>query len=596
MNNKNIINPKENRLEYAKILQPPQGYEISKVLTTTYSLDMEALLGIVMALGLKIDPDKKDVLCRLRAIEKISDKLIVFCQSGKIRVPCVERTFFYSLIEDTIYPINLKDRENKSFHPKTWIIRYENKKDKKVKYKFIVMSKNLTFDRSWDLSMSMQGDIVEEQQEKNKPLEDFYKFLKNEVKLSKSKEKMMKDIINEIKYIKFEMPDRSIKDFQFMPLGIGEEYKNIGQQITKKQYEESFIISPFLSKTIVEKIYNNSVEGAKQILITRKEELIKLDKEKIPNLKIYVINDNIYNGEQNLENEENEEVDCKIQDIHAKMYLFTNKNKTEFFVGSANESVNALEENGNTEFLIKIYSNRANLNIEQFEKDLLQDEKIEYFTLTDIPKYQEKQIEEDETQKIIKQIIKLNVIANIEKSNTDTYNINVKFTEAINLTKEEISKVTIAPLMQPKNRKNISSQITFNNLNILELSEFYIIQINNKNEAVIKIETKDMPSKRVDKIISYIIKDEETFLEYLSYLLSDDAYLNLILNKSKNNENSAKGNIINSLDLYERILKMLARSPKKTKEFKTIIKDWKLENIITEDLRQFLDKFSEVIK
>ena len=52
-------------------------------------------------------------------------------------------------------------KKTKSFHPKLWVVKYENAM-KDTLYRCVVLSRNLTFDRSWDVSVCIEGKPVSE--------------------------------------------------------------------------------------------------------------------------------------------------------------------------------------------------------------------------------------------------------------------------------------------------------------------------------------------------------------------------------------------------------------------------------------------------
>ena len=45
-----MLDPKKNRIDYGEQLNPPEGYNLIKAIGTTYSLDLEALMMIPVAL------------------------------------------------------------------------------------------------------------------------------------------------------------------------------------------------------------------------------------------------------------------------------------------------------------------------------------------------------------------------------------------------------------------------------------------------------------------------------------------------------------------------------------------------------------------
>ena len=45
-----MLHPKNNRIDYGEQLIPPEGYELAYAVGTTYSLDLEALMILPVAL------------------------------------------------------------------------------------------------------------------------------------------------------------------------------------------------------------------------------------------------------------------------------------------------------------------------------------------------------------------------------------------------------------------------------------------------------------------------------------------------------------------------------------------------------------------
>ncbi len=66
---------------------------------------------------------------------------------------------------------------NYSFHPKFWLLKYLSDQGE-ILYRIIILSRNLTFDRSWDLAVSLDGVVVAKANSKNGPLQDFLLYLR----------------------------------------------------------------------------------------------------------------------------------------------------------------------------------------------------------------------------------------------------------------------------------------------------------------------------------------------------------------------------------------------------------------------------------
>ena len=149
-----MLNPNNDRLYYGKILSPPVNYELDFAIGTTYTLDLDALVGASISLGLSddIDSDLMDnSIFLLEALRSTSDKVALFCQNGQIKLP-TNTTPLYILIENMVFQVKtsktFKENRYASFHPKFWLLRYIDK-EKNTFFRLVVLSRNLTFDRSW---------------------------------------------------------------------------------------------------------------------------------------------------------------------------------------------------------------------------------------------------------------------------------------------------------------------------------------------------------------------------------------------------------------------------------------------------------------
>ena len=104
----------------------------------------------------------------LEALRSTGDKIALFCESGQIKFPN-KPILLYILLENMVFQVtndnNILYSKYASFHPKMWLLRYSNHNE--VSYRFVVLSRNLTFDRNWDLSFSMDGTIKDSKTNKN---------------------------------------------------------------------------------------------------------------------------------------------------------------------------------------------------------------------------------------------------------------------------------------------------------------------------------------------------------------------------------------------------------------------------------------------
>ena len=262
--NKSKLSPKNNRLLYNDLLLPPEGYELDFCISTTYSLDMQALLCMFLALSGKNDLSDKVInnpLVQIKSIKEIAQKIAIFVEGGQIKVPANELNI-YSLVEKSINEVKLNKPTNSqrypSFHPKFHLIKYKNK-DGQYIYRLIVLSRNLTFDNSWDVAFSFDGIKTNDKQtNKTESIIDFCQFLKKYLSNYSVIDKF-DSLINDLEYVKFDLNAHPVfYDFEFIPLGIYQSF-NL-DKIDKKHplaplflntTNEVFVMSPFLSDDIL---------------------------------------------------------------------------------------------------------------------------------------------------------------------------------------------------------------------------------------------------------------------------------------------------------------------------------------------------------
>ncbi|PKN74136.1 MAG: hypothetical protein CVU50_00765 [Candidatus Cloacimonetes bacterium HGW-Cloacimonetes-3] len=587
-----MFKPTSDRLDYSQILAPPPGYETVFAVGTTYSLDLDALIGACIALGLSESTDsalKDNPLYLLEALRKTSDKLLLFCEAGQIKAPGISNKL-HLLLEKMVVEIVMK--KTKSFHPKLWLVKYENAK-KDTLYRCVVLSRNLTFDRSWDVSVCMEGKPVSEASiDKTKPLTDFFiaiSQLVNRHDIDKTKKKSLLSLSTELQNVEFQLESKIFTDFSFCPVGISGYGK--AQSGLFKSYNEMLIISPFLSSNIVSEFNTLALTSQQpKTLITRKTELAKLSPDAISKFNLFVMKDMVIDGEESLGEGDND--DKQSQDIHAKLYLKTKYSDSELFIGSLNATNSAI--NGNIEFMFKLSGKRRNLNVDALKRDLFgADDKNNPFEQVEITNDAEPPPTIIENlDLVIKAICRLKSSAKVLEIG-DQYSVELSFTGY-----HQNDNVFISPLMKPGMEQNLTAAIRFDNLDLLQLSEFYIIRVIGTESSlrrVIKINTENMPDNRESMIANSIIRNKSDFIQYITFILGDNYLITML-------ENANQANSFNFTHkepvpaLYEKMLKAAAHSPGKLDEIKQVLELITDDSKIPDGFKELYDLFMKVVK
>ena len=607
-----MLNPNNDRLDYGQILAPPAGYNLDFAVGTTYSLNLDALVGASLALGLSEETDSelmKNPVCLLEALRSTGDRVALFCEGGQIHMPN-QVTPLYILLEKMVFSVKTQKRKRiaayPSFHPKFWLIRYKNN-DGHLRYRVIVLSRNLTFDRSWDIAFYMDGYITENATDKNEPVCDFLRYLIAQVPATENgreKKKKIRALIRELSNVVFEPEEKAFYDYEFIPNGVkrasGGVYQFNETDLFQNSFHEIMIISPFLSAGIIrnfnERNLQSRISDARYMLITREMSLGRLKPEDVSRFQIYTMRDAVIDGETAI-SEDTQEI--QKQDIHAKAYMIRKYSDSDLYVGSLNASHNAVY--GNIEFMIRLRSKRRYIDIDKLTSSLFgtgkdgSDNPFQEVTLQNaiIDAADEKKKAVDA---IVKDINRSNPSAIVEPEEEEYYTVRVHF-EACDIKGYQVS---IRPLLS-RNSEEFSSDVLFTRLMITQLSEFYVITVSDGDqtvERVLIIPTDGLPDDREKQMVSSVVSDRDCFYRYIAFLLGDDSILSMLEVNSTGEETH---NVMNRQTyhipaLYEKMLQTAAINPEKFKGIEYLMKTISKDGIIPEDFKKLYETFKKAVK
>ena len=606
-----MLNPNYDRLDYGKILAPPAGSVLDFAVGTTYSLDLDALVGASLALGLSEETDSEvmnNPVCLLEALRRTGDKVALFCEGGQIHLPG-NVTSLYILLEKMVFTVKTDKQSGiakyPSFHPKFWLIRYKNAYDEYI-YRIVVLSRNLTFDRSWDISFYMDGKVTKRNVRKNEPVCDFLRYLSAQLpddKNGKEKAKGIRSLINELPNVIFELNDREFSDYEFIPNGInrnnGKMYRFDETDLFNETFHEIFIMSPFLSGDIICNFNNRNdyspIENSRYMLVTRELSLGKLDPDDVSNFDIYTLRDRVIDGETSISDDT---APAQKQDIHAKVYMIKKYSTSNLYLGSLNASHNAVY--GNVEFMIRLESKNRYLNMDKLRDSLFggdeDDEGNPFHKVTlETAIISEEDDATNDLSAVIKDINRINAHAVVNKAADEHYSIKVYF-DAFNAG---IFTVSIRPLLSQK-CELISNEIGFENMTIDQLSEFYVVSVSNGDksvERVLIILTEGLPEEREKTVVSKVVSDKECFYRYVAFLLGDDSIISVleagIIAADSHGEKNRPSYSLPAL--YEKMLQTAATAPERFKGIDYLIKTITKDGVIPDDFRKLYETFKKAV-
>ena len=608
-----MLNPNDDRLDYGQVLAPPDGYVLDFAIGTTYSLDLDALVGASIALGLSEDTDSdlmKNPICLLEALRATGDKVALFCEAGQIHMPNSVSSL-YILLEKMVFQVSTGKRKGitkyPSFHPKFWLLRYVDENNIPI-YRVVVLSRNLTFDRSWDITFYMDGIVNRRKTLKTESVIDFLSYLAGNLTFDgngKTKQKKIKAIMRELPYVHFELNSKEFDDFEFLPVGIKNGtggFYSIEDKAFVPLYGDSFheilIMSPFLTGSVIKDFNdrNTYINKTEYMLFTRAMSLGKLKPEDCSNFRIFTMKDAVVDGETAI----SEDVpQIQKQDIHAKVYMVRKNSDTYLYLGSLNASHNAMY--GNIEFMMMLKTKNRYLNLSKLSESLFGGNEdaagnpFQEISINGTGDVEDEQEIQSALESYIKEIGRMKPTAAISL-NCENYDLVVHF-DRFEGGKYEVS---ISPLLSNKTEQ-IAENILFTSLQLTQLSEFYKITITDgvrSVQRVMIIPTEGLPEEREKAVVNSIVKDRDCFYRYIAFLLGDNYVLSALeVNNIAEtvNEGAAHKNI-QIPALYEKMLQTAATAPERFKEIDYLIKAISSDGVIPEQFEELYNTFKKAVK
>lgn len=604
-------NEKSDRLNYCKMLTCPEGYSLDFALGTTYSLDLETLAAVCFAFGADSEFSESmmnNPVILLNAFQKVSDRILVFCEPGQIHLPN-KITKLDFLLEKMVVPVLLNKVGNRypAFHPKIWVLRYINSEEDYL-YRLLVLSRNLTFDRSWDFCFTIDGKI-DKTQSNGKEVSDFIDFLVQTIPETltnyEKKQTILTGLSKEIRQVFFDTNNKDFNNFIFMPLGIGKKSFPIYDERLLNRYksfDELIVFSPFISNEMMEEFNQNGRNTGrhKRTLFTRDFSLKKICNKNLTNFDVYTIKDTIYEGEEIISEDSEEETGKQHQDIHAKLYQLDYKKEHYFYFGSANATYNGF--NKNVEVLCRL--NSDGYQCTKFKRDLIGDKDNSAFQKVDISNLEVESEDKnkaisDRLEQGIKDICHMQSVGVVNKVSDEKYDLtlNIEIPSDFEKTNYEIG------LFNCKKKVALEEKIEFKDLELMELSEFYIISAKALNEnkeevcveRIIKIHTAPIPDEREKIVVKSIINNRETFFEYISYVLTDDFILTSFENTNKKLLGLEHTEKTEMPAIYEKLLKTCLIDNSRIKDLQFVMDNIEDANIIPDDFRKLYEVFIEAM-
>lgn len=361
----------QNRRHLMEALRPPAGYTLDRAIGSTFSLDLLALLTVPLSFTLfgweqEDGAPAADPLTLFEGLRRFSERMTVFCQAGQISVP-QSGPLILGYLEDSVVEVVPPTRD-RIFHPKVWVLRLVSE-DGPTLYRLLVASRNLTFDRSWDTLLVLEGAVSDTRSANpvNRPLQHFVESLPGLA--LRTVPPHARDAValigGELSKVEFAAPD-GFTDLRFWPLGLPGEQ----QWPFEGEMDRMLCVSPFATNGLLKRLL-----GRRQgILVSRIEELDRLKPGTIESFEsVFFLHQSAEPedipeaGATEADRDESDLVDSGegeiLRGLHAKLYVADSGDEARIWTGSANATHAAFS--GNVEFLVELSGERSVCGIDR---------------------------------------------------------------------------------------------------------------------------------------------------------------------------------------------------------------------------------------
>lgn len=569
-------------------------------LGTTYTLDLPALLSVPLAFTYFNYQDEegeptRDPVALLEALRRHADQVTLFCQAGAITVPKPQLNLL-AYLEGSIVQVRAR-RAGGVFHPKIWLCRYVAE-GKPARYRFLCLSRNLTFDRAWDTCLILDGELADGNPEiaRNRPLREFLRALPGLAtrKMAPGPRREVGRMAGDVLRLRFEPPE-PFQDVAFHPLGLGD-----GEPWPFPPGTRSLVVSPFLSEGVVERL---SREQSLQVLVSRPEELEVLDPQLLPEEGMFVLNAAAeLDAQEGADEEKESEAEgaaagqgtptSSLTGLHAKIFLFDYWLHGYLFVGSANATSAAFSRN--VELMVELKGPKGKCGVDALlgqEGDRARDDGLRSLLQPYVWQEPEevdaiRQELETDASRLAREIGAAELSARVETAGVEgPYDLELRgelprLPEGASLS---LWPATLSSHLGRMPKGDGGTLARFEGVSFEALTAFWAFELRLEREGreaverfVVAVPLVGAPTDRRERLLRCFLKDRRQVLRLLLLLLSDEALDVAQLVDGREAEGGGSWRRLagwNEPTLLEALLESLVGAPKRLEQVDRLIRD-----------------------
>lgn len=562
-------------------LRPPAGYQLDRAVGTTFSLDLDALLTVPLAFAMfdTSTPDETpDIIALLEATRRHAGCISLFCQAGRISLP-KNYSKVLANVEGSIHEVTAP--RGGVFHPKVWALRFVAD-DEPDMYRLLVLSRNLTFDRSWDVIVRLDGQqapVGERSQasETNRPLTDFLQRLPDLAvhPLSDDERAHIDAFVKTLRQVQFRAPD-GFHRVSFHPSGLTAKRPDLFGD-----HSRALVMSPFLTAGLLRQV---TASGSRHALISRREALDALPVEALTGF------DTTYILDAAVENLD-EEDDMELTGLHAKVFVVEHRGQVSVYAGSANATDAGFGHN--VEFLAGLHGNRHTVGIDTVLEsgDHRGPGLIDLLAPYAHPGTAHDETPADQLERRLDElrhaIAAIPIAATVKALPDKDFAFHVSSTQPLPAIDMDASVKCWLATRGSGSAHTVTLgkplDVRFDRVSFEAITPFIAFEVTLRDgrytqtvRFVINAKLDGPPEDRSDRILSSLLDDRSKVLRYLLFLLADPNTPDVVTLELLRNATAASdsdGNRAPEVPLLESMLRSLARDPSRLDHVNRLIED-----------------------
>lgn len=602
-----MLAPADRRL-LLDVLAPPHGYTLDHGVGTTYTLDLLALLRVPLAAtalpwsgsgGGPVD----NPFALLTALRRNAGRISLFCHAGATKVPA-HHIPLLAFLESSVHPVT-PPIPGGVFHPKCWLLRFAPEHDDEpVRYRLLVLSRNLTFDRSWDVALSLDGELLERQRRNspNRPLADFFAALPRMAQaaghdLPAAAQARIELLTSEVRRVKWSLPE-AFDDITFHPIGHdGEPHWPVAD------LHRLMVISPFVGAPAIDRLAAEVRAGFS--VIGRFDELAKLDPATIDGLEGVDVFDDVSSlldvdddaDDGNLAAAEDPDRP-ELSGLHAKVFVGERSRRAAVYIGSANATEAAFERN--VELLVELDGWRTHHGTKAV-RALLQDANLlRPFKPGAEPASEDPSESVQRTlERAAHELAAGALRARVEPAGEGRWRTILLATRIVDLSG---LKLHARPLSQHTPQAvdlDADPAAAFAPTGLSSVTPFFALRLTARVEdggeqhldAAVRLPLDGAPGGRAEAVTAELLSDTDRLLRFILLLLADDGdsdrmlaeLEDLLIERTVGGSTGPRGGT-GGLPLLEPMLRALHRAPERLEEIDRLLADMRKAGASTERL------------